>query len=165
MDFPLTRTGLQIGYLGPSVALSVVFLFLGAPSWLAALLCLAVWLIVSFSYSGKEISADYTEIRNYYSLVGCRFGLWQPMPDVVGITVKYFSALDSAMPASMSWGSWQNSTKRLEELVIMLSVRSSRQGIIIGRASVDSRRQIQAAAQHLADALAVPLHTYGPSHF
>ena len=164
MDFPLTCIGFQIKYLVASLSLCVIFLAFGATGQLAFLLCLASWLIVSFSFLGKEISADHTKIRDYYSMVGYRFGSWQQMPVVVGIIVKYFSALDSRLPASLSWGNWQNTTKRLEELVIMLSVQGARQGVIVGRASVDNLGQVREFAKRLAASLGVPVSMFLPLH-
>lgn len=165
MDFPLTRMGLQIKYLVASLSLFVVFLAFRATGQSAFFLCLVLWLIISFSFSGKEISADYTKIRDYYSVLGYRVGTWGLMPVVVGVTVKYFSALESGLPATISWGSWKNPSRRLEELVIMLSVQDSRQGTIIGRASVADLDQVLVSAQRLATTLKVPVHMYLPLHY
>ncbi|AMR25919.1 hypothetical protein A0257_01615 [Hymenobacter psoromatis] len=160
MDFPLSRTGLRLKYLSATIPLAIILVAFGMAPWQAVLICLALWILISRGYAGKEISAEFTQVRDYYDLLGWRFGSWQKLPTIVGVTLKKFSVLQSRMPAAMSWGSWQNSTGRLEEIVIILSVQHSRQGIIIGRTSVETLDQTTEAANRLAAHFGVPVNLY-----
>ena len=160
MDFPLARTGFQLRYLGATIPLVFVLVALDTAPWQAVLLGLAAWLLSSRGYAGKELTTDFAQVRDYYDLLGWRFGRWQKLPVIVGVTLKRYSVLQSDRPAAMGWGSWQNATRRVEELVIMLSVQDSRQGLIVGRTAVAELTATTEAAQRLAAHLGVPLNCY-----
>lgn len=82
------------------------------------------------------------------------------MPAVVGVTLKYFAA---ATKGSSKY-SWETPINRSEEVIVMLSVRNSSTGFIIGRFSVDNINEAIDLAHDTAENFQVPVNNYLPPH-
>ncbi|GAA4497851.1 hypothetical protein GCM10023172_13440 [Hymenobacter ginsengisoli] len=166
MDLPITRPSLNY-FLGlvPALLLTA-FLAAAGMSGLAALsIGLLIWLIYCSSHSGQEISSDKQFTRAYYGWGNLHLGSWQPLPKIVGVTVKSFSHMGSGpAPSRTSWGQWDTSATRYEEAVILLSVADSVNGLIVGHYSLDELPATLQLARATAEYLGVPLRTYLPLH-
>jgi len=119
-------------------------------------------LLVSFSTTGIEFSADNKFFRKCHALFGWRVGRWQKLPIIVGVTLKYFSKFEKT-DSGDTWGIWNNTPQREEKLVVMLSVKHTAVGIILGNFSVKDVNQAGDFAHEVANRLGVPVNTYLPS--
>ena len=119
-------------------------------------------LLIVLTKDGMEFSADCRSFRDYYSLFGWRFGRWEQLPFIVGVTVKYFSETASATPGRYSWGIWNDSPRHCEKLVVMLSVINKPIGIVIGNFSLDDVNEAMSFAHNIAEGFVVPVHTFLP---
>ena len=127
-------------------------------------LTLVAGLLTWFTQAGVEVRPAPRALRAYYALFGRRWGRWQPLPPIVGVTVKYFSERVPFTPGKYSWGVWNNPPpRRDEQLVVLLSVQNNPVGVVIGHFAVDDDTGAVAFARGLADDLAVPVHTFLPS--
>lgn len=126
---------------------------------LTLLACLLSW----STQAGLEVRATPRALREYYSLFGRRWGRWQPLPPIVGVTVKYFSELVPPTPSKYSWGIWNDQARRDEQLIVLLSVQDRPVGVVVGHFAADDAPGALAFARGLADDLAVPVHTFLPS--
>ncbi|MDO7886746.1 hypothetical protein [Hymenobacter cheonanensis] len=127
---------------------------------LIGLLILFLGLAPSLGGTALEISADCRQYRAYYSLFGLKFGRWQPLPPVVGVTLKYFSTVSTRR----SKYSWNATTSHHEEIVVLLSVRNSVTGMTIERFSADDVNTAIDFAHDMADRFNVPVNQYLPPH-
>ena len=125
-------------------------------------LALGGCLLLVLTKAGMEFSADHGSVRDYYSLFGQRFGRWRPLPPIVGVTVKYFSEVVSPTPGRSSWGVWNDAPRHHKKLVVLLSVKNSPVGIIVGNFSLDEETEALDFAQGIAEGFAVPVHTFLP---
>ena len=119
-------------------------------------------LLIVLTKAGMEFSTDCRSFREYYSLFGWRFGRWEQLPAIVGVTVKYFSETTSVTPGRYSWGIWNDSPRQCEKLVVMLSVKNKPIGIVIGDFSLDDVNEAMSFAHNIAEGFAVPVHTFLP---
>ena len=117
-------------------------------------------LMITLGHSGLEFSPDCLTYRYYHKILGYRFGRWQTLPTVVGVTVKYFSTRRK----SSSKYEWSNASKQNEVLIIMLSIANARGGIIIAYFSMDDVNQASDFAHKVAEKLHVPVNIYLPEN-
>ena len=82
------------------------------------------------------------------------------MPAVVGVTLKYFA---TTTRGSAKYN-WKAPINRSEEVIVMLSVRNSSTGFIIGHFPVDNVNEAIDLAHDTADRFQVPVNTYLPPH-
>ena len=134
----------------------------GANRELTVGLTLVACLLDGLFQAGLEVCAVPRAMREYYSLFGRRWGRWQPLPPIVGVTVKYFSELIPPTPGKYSWGVWNDQPRRDEQLVVLLSVQDKPVGVVVGHFAPDEAAGALAFARGLADAFAVPVHTFLP---
>lgn len=164
MNTSRPRSQLQLGLLAVPVGVAVVALLAGTTLWkallLAALLSLP-WALLKAFYTGVELSPDRRQFRSYYGMLGLKIGSWQPLPPVVGVTLKYYSKIQRSN-SRYSRGILGAAARRAEELVVLLSVRNSPTGIIVGRFSLDDVNPAIDFAHDLADELDVGVNMYLP---
>lgn len=160
----LTRTALPPGFFAIPVGLFCFLTVFGVDALLSAGISLCGCLLVFFSRSGLEISQDLHFFRQYYSLFIWRVGSWQQLPNIAGITLKYFSQVAPFTPTRDSWGIWNNAPTRFEELVVMFSVQNASTGIIITRFSADEEQEATQFANDVANIFDVPVRIYLPNN-
>ena len=134
----------------------------GVNNELIGSLALVGCLFLILTKVGMEFSADHRAVRAYYSLFGRRFGRWQPLPPIVGVTVKYFSEVVSPTPGRYSWGIWNDAPRHYAKLVVLLSVKNNLVGIVVGNFSLDKATEALDFARNMAEGFAVPMHTFMP---
>jgi hypothetical protein len=110
----------------------------------------------SSGHTALEVSEDLYRYRKYYAVLGFKIGDWRPMPTVVGVTIKFFSTV---IKGSSNY-SWEASINRSKEVIIMLSVRDSSTGFVIGRFSADNVNEAIDLARDTAKRFHVPLNNY-----
>ena len=165
MDFPATTARFRSVYLFPAAGLTLGLLNSSASNWLAGAAGILLVAGLSSLYTGLEISADRRHRRDYWGLLGRRFGRWQPLPPVVGITLKYHSTVAKAgRPSALSWGIWKPASRRHQELVLMLSLSKQPTGLIVGRYDLDDVNAAIDFAHELAEYFDVPVNQYLPPH-
>ena len=164
MNFPITYPYFHLKQLGPAASLTFGLLVLGVPGWLAGAIGLLGWAVLCSGCTGLEISPDRRRSRDYWGVLGLRFGSWQPLPPVVGVTLKYYATLAAGRSGPTSWGIWQQSSRRYEELVLMLSLHNQPTGIITGRYTLDEVNEAIDFAHELAAYFDVPVNQYLPPH-
>lgn len=122
--------------------------------------------IAMLGQHGLEIDPAQARMRTYHSLFGYSVGRWQPLPSVVGVTIKYFAyTTTNATPSgNSSWGIWNDSRQFSKEIVTMLSVAGSSTGIILQTYALEQAAEAVDFGQTLADQLAVPLNNYLPAY-
>ena len=98
----------------------------------------------------QELALDLPQqrYRRFANFFGFKHGYWQPLPDITGVVVKYFSEYEVADRRRWQVESAQTS------YVLLLSVRNSEQGIVV-RKFAYSRK---AEALELAGDIARYLH-------
>ena len=126
-------------------------------------LALVACLLIILTKEGIEFSDDHRSMRNYYSLLGWRYGSWEPLPTITGVTLKYFSELVNNTNSKYSWGVWNNTPNRNEKLIVMLSVQNRATGIILGEFSMDDVNSANSFAHDIAEEFAVPVHVFLPA--
>jgi len=165
VDFPHPQPRFQLLYFLPCVGLVAILIASGTTNWVASSIGLVVYLLFSSVQTGLEISADMRQSRDYLALVRWRFGSWQPLPPVVGVTLKYYSTLEKASTSSAtSWGVWNNPQRRHEEIIVMLSLQHSASGLIVAHFGADDVNAAIDFMHDTADRLRVPVHQYLPPH-
>lgn len=82
------------------------------------------------------------------------------MPAVVGVTLKYFATTTRGS----SKYNWKTPVNRSEEIIVMLSVRDSSTGLIVGHFPVDNVNEASDLAHYAANIFQVPVNTYLPPH-
>lgn len=136
---------------------------MGFNVWNSIIIGLLLWLITSASYPGLEFSQDCRYMRNYYGLFNYKIGRWERLPIIIGVTIKQFSEL-SKSTSTYDVGVWDSSSKLYTEVIIMLSVKDSSNGIIIARFSKNDIAQAIELASNTAEKFGVPVNTYLPAH-
>lgn len=131
----------------------------GGVKILIGLVILALCLAPTLGQTNLEISPDYRQFREYYAWFGLKLGRWQPLPAITGVTLKFFSTVSH----SSSKYSWNSTTSRHEELVVLLSVRNSATGMIIGRFDLDDVNPAIDFAHDAAERLGVAVHYHLPT--
>lgn len=165
MDFPVTTARFRSAYLFPAAGLTLGLLNSSASNWLAGAAGLLLVAGLSSLYTGLEISADRRHRRDYWGLLGRRFGRWQPLPPVIGITLKYYATVTKAgQPNVTSRNTWKPARRRSEELVLMLSLHNQPTGLIVGRYDLDEVNEAIDFAHELAEYFDVPVNQYLPPH-
>ena len=132
----------------------------GGVKIIIALVILALCLAPALGQTSLEISSDYRQFRDCYAWFGITFGRWQPLPPIVGVTLKYFSTISSRR----SKYNWNATTSRNEELVVLLSVRNSTTGMVIGRFDPDNVNLAIDFAHDTAEHLGVEVHYHLPTN-
>jgi hypothetical protein len=158
------RARFQFWYLAVPLGVACLALLARATVWKAVLLTVLLslpWALLQAFYTGVELSADRHQFRSYYGLLGLKIGRWQPLPPVVGVTLKYYSKIQRSN-SRYSRGILGAAARRAEELVVLLSVRNSATGIIVGRFSLDDVNPAIDFAHDLADELDVGVNMYLP---
>ena len=146
-------------------------LLLAVPFGLAVLLLLAGYdpligvgtgllgcLLLGLSRPGLEFTPDCRSYREYHALFGWRFGRWQLLPKIVGVTLKYFTVKIN----NSSKYRWNSTSEQSQSLIIMLSVENKQDGIIVAYFSIEAVSQAIVYANELADTLHVPVNLYLP---
>jgi len=126
--------------------------------WLAVLILLALATLAGSGHTALELSSDHQYYRKYYAVLGLKMGRWQLLPPVIGITVKYYSSI-TRVRAKYNQGSTRY---RSEEVVVMLSVKGSTTGFIIGRFATDEVNTAIDLAYDTATGFRVPVNMYLP---
>ncbi len=164
MDFPSLQPRFRFSYLLLAVALAAVLALYGAAVWVAGLFGLALVFGLSSWGAGLEFSPDLQRYRPYSALGRWRFGRWQPLRPVVGVTLKYYSVLERASTSgSSNWGVWKSSHNRREELIVLLSLRGSATGLIMAHFTPDDVNDAIDFAHDTADRFRVPVNQYLPA--
>ena len=130
---------------------------------IGAVLALFSCLLIMLTKAGMEFSADNQSFREYYSLLGQRFGQWELLPPIVGVTVKYFSEMERGGSSRYSWGIWNNAPRSHGMLIVMLSVKNKSTGIIIAKFSIDDVNSTVDFAHVVAGNFSVPVNTFLPA--
>lgn len=133
----------------------------GVNNLISGSLALVGCLLLILTKAGMEFNADHRSFREYYSLLGWRFGHWEQLPPIVGVTVKYFSEVSNARPSKYSWN---DATTHHEKLVVMLSVKNKPIGIVIGDFSLDDVNPAIDFAHDIAEGFCVPVHIFLPEN-
>ena len=122
-------------------------------------------IVIWLSHTSVEISPDNRRYRTCYHVLGMHLGKWQPLPPVVGVTLKYYSVQGKAPDApATSWGIWNNTPPRHEKLIVMLSLRHSATGLILTYFDLDDVNTAIDFAHDTAERFQVPVHQYLPPH-
>ncbi len=165
VDFPRTQARFRFAYLAPAGSLAVALAAFGTANWVAGVLGVLAWLTLCTIQTGQEISTDLHRSRDYFALLSWRFGSWHPLPPVIGVTLKYYSSLEKAStPSATSWGVWNNPQKRHEELIVMLSLQHSANGLILAYFGPDDVNTAIDFAHDTAERFRVPVNQYLPPH-
>lgn len=145
MDFPLTRPAFYFLSLVGGAVVGVFCVAARLPVPIASGLGLLFCLGVNLHCTGLEISANKRNYRSYVGLPGLHLGRWQPLPPVVGVTLKYFSS-------------------SRERIVVLLSVGGQSQGLVCGRFELDDVNKAIDLAHDTAEAFSVLVTMYLPPH-
>lgn len=124
-------------------------------------------LLVQRGQPGIELKKNRKAYRNYFAIFGWRLGWWQPLPKVIGVTLKYYSSLsgnDATPSGSTSWGVWKKQSQRSEKLILMLSVLHSTTGFTVYYYEPEDVNDAIDTAHKMADFFGVPMHQFLPSH-
>jgi hypothetical protein len=142
----------------------------GSPEWLVNLTMLLILLALllgglgaAIGHNGLEISGDSRFYRNYFGILGWHIGRWQPLPPVVGITLKFYTEVSGGISGNGagSWGVWDSSGVRCEKLVLLLSLQSTREGLILKEFTSNELAVARHAAQEVATRFGgVPVREY-----
>ena len=104
-----------------------------------------------FLYKGMDFDLPGKRYRLYTGLFNWRFGTWNILPSISGVTVKYFSELyTSGKPGRIR-------TDQVEYYVLMLSVVNLREGIILQRFGLNQKEYALTLSGQIADVFKVPL--------
>ena len=87
--------------------------------------------------------------RRFVRLFGFTYGRWEPLPDIAGVVVKYYSEYETANRRQ-----WQVESARAS-YVLMLSVRDSAQGLVIKKFAFRHKEAALQLARDVADYLCV----------
>lgn len=130
---------------------------------IGAALALFCCLFIALTKTGMEFSADNQFFREYYSLLGWRFGRWERLPPIVGVTVKYFSEMAGGGSDRYSWGIWNNTARSQARIIIMLSVENKSTGRIIDNFLTKDVSDALHFAHDIAENFGVPVNIFLPS--
>ena len=165
-QLPLANTiipqSLPLHFFAVPAGVIFVLAVCGVNNELIGSLALVGCLLLILTKAGMEFSADHRAVREYYSLFGWRFGRWQSLPPIVGVTVKYFSEIVSPTPGRYSWGIWNDAPRHYAKLVVLLSVKNNPVGMVVGNFSLNEATEALDFARVMAEGFAVPVHTFLP---
>lgn len=165
-QLPLANTispqSLPLHFFAVPAGVIFVLAVCGVNNELIGSLALVGCLLLILTKAGMEFSADHRAVPEYYSLFGWRFGRWQSLPPIVGVTVKYFSEIVSPTPGRYSWGIWNDAPWHYAKLVVLLSVKNNPVGMVVGNFSLNEATEALDFARVMAEGFAVPVHTFLP---
>ena len=125
-------------------------------NWLYGLAGLILGLILGFLYKGFGFDLSAKRYRVYTGLFQWRFGGWEPLPSVVGVTVKYFSQLTtSGEPGRLR-------TDKSGEYILMLSIENSANGVILQRFGSNQAEYALELGKRVANVFDVRLTSFLP---
>lgn len=163
MNAQLIRTELSPIAYGIPIGLFFFLVGLKIEFFVSAGIGFLICLIIGHGSSGLEVSADRRSMRKYYVLLGVQIGgRWEKLPSIIGVTLKYFSEITHSSSNYKTWGVWKDSSKRYEEIIVMLSVHNSSTGIILSRFPTSYLEQSTAFAHDIAEIFDVPVNKYLP---
>lgn len=125
-------------------------------NWFLGLSGLLLGICLGFLYKGLGFDLVGKRYRVYTGIFQWRFGTWQSLPIIVGVTVKYFSELTT------SGKSGRIRTDKIGYYVLMLSVYQSPQGIILQEFPLNQRDYVVELGEQIASAFSVPIHSFLP---
>jgi hypothetical protein len=141
-----------------------------SPEWVRGLTMLLILLalllaglVAGLGRQGTDLSADHRFYRYYFGLLGWRWGRWQPLPPVVGVTLKFYTEVSrgNAGNGPASWGIWNTSNVHYEKLVLLLSLQNSTEGLVLREFSSTELTEARQVAQEVASSFGnVPVHEY-----
>jgi hypothetical protein len=109
---------------------------------------------LGFMYKGISFDLPGKRYRIYTGLFQFRFGTWEILPSITGVTIKYFSEIiTSGKPGRMR-------DDKIGHYILMLSRSNSSQGIILQRFSLDEEGYAIMLGQKISEVFQVPLATY-----
>lgn len=123
-------------------------------NWLLGLFGLLLALSAGFLYKGLGFDLDARCYRVYTGLFKWKFGAWEHLPTICGVTIKYFSVL------STSGRQGRMRTDKIGEYILILSVSGSIQGIVLQRFSLNQKEYALALGNQIAQFMQVPLATF-----
>ena len=118
--------------------------------------CSGVLLAVSLAFLYKGLGFDLSgkRYRVYTGLFDWRFGTWEVLPPISGVTVKYFSELVTSGKAG------RMRTDQVGYYVLMLSVVDSPQGLILQRFGLNQKEYALELSEQIANIFQVQVATY-----
>lgn len=123
-------------------------------SWGLGIISLVLAASLGFMYKGIGFDLPRQRYRIYTGLFQWRFGSWQRLPKVIGVTVKYFSELTtSGKPGRMR-------TDKIGYFVLMLSIYESSQGIILQEFQLNQEEYMMTLGKEIAQTFNVPLNSF-----
>ena len=160
---PISPSALHPKFFAIPAGIFFVLAVFRVDNIIGALLALFSCLLIVMTKAGMEFSADNHSFRDYYSLLGWRFGRWESLPPIVGVTVKYFSEMEGGGSGRYSWGIWNNAPRSHGMLIVMLSVQNKSTGIIIANFSTDAVNNALDFSHGIAENFGVPVNTFLPA--
>jgi len=123
-------------------------------NWFFGVTGILLGLSMGFMYKGMGFDIAGNRYRIYTGFFRWRFGTWQPLPSIVGVTVKDFSKnATSGEPGGMR-------ADKIGYCVLMLSVRNSSQGVILQKFPLSQWDYAMALGAQIARAFRVPIHSF-----
>ena len=123
-------------------------------SWFLGLSGLLLGVSLGFVYKGLGFDLIDKRYRIYIGFFQWRFGTWQSLPVIVGVTVKYFSELaTSGKPGRMR-------TDKVGCYILMLSVQQSSMGIILQEFPLNQQEYVMGLGEQIASAFRAPIHSF-----
>ena len=113
-------------------------------------------LIAAVHSERQELALDLPQrrYRRFASFFGFKHGSWQPLPDITGVVVKYFSEYEVAGRRQ-----WQIESAQAS-YVLLLSVRNSEQGIVVQKFVYQQKAEALVLAGSIARYLGVDTILY-----
>lgn len=135
----------------------VGLLCISAGSWLFGTISLVLALARGFLYTGIEFDLTHGKFRFFTALFELRMGSWESLPVITGVTVKYFSVLQTTGRIGL------RRMDKVESFIVLLSVENSTQGIILIRYKLKHKNSAVLLANGVADYLKVPVRVVTPA--
>ena len=126
-------------------------------NWFLGLSGILLGLSLGFLYKGLGFDLAGKRYRVYSGLFQWRFGTWQSLPPIAGVTVKYFSELITSGERG------HVRTDKAGYYILMLSVSQSSQGIILQEFPMSQRDYVIKLGEQIASTFNVPMHSFLPS--
>ena len=123
--------------------------FLSNGGWFLGCSGLLLAVSIGFLYKGLGFDLPGKRYRVYTGLFNWRFGTWEVLPPISGVTVKYFSEfVTSGKPGRMR-------TDQVGYYVLMLSVINAQQGIILQRFGLNQKEYVVEIGEKIAEVFQV----------
>lgn len=167
MLFPASRFSLLLLVSTVGTLVFTVVYLVGGSVTTGTVLAFGFVLITRLGQPGIEFNNNRSAYRNYFTFLGWRLGWWQSLPQIVGVTLKYYTSLsgsDRTPSGTTSWGVWNKQSHRSENLILLLSVPRSTTGLIVYYYELDDVNTAIDTAQEMADFFRVPMHRFLPPH-